>query len=184
MFGNRGGRIHDPATKTLLPRRWASKQWICCVLSFEGRRRKVMGEGYTELFFLDEVTALAAGQRPCFECRRQDALRFAAAWARAFDLAVPPKALEMDKVLHEERLENRQKRLHQRDISGLPEGAVLRLDDVIYAVKGGKLLPWSFEGYGAPEPLPSSGLAEILTPPATLGALKSGYNPQWHESAG
>lgn len=184
MFGNRGGRIHDSTTKTLLPRRWASKQWICCVLSFKGRRRKVMGESYTELFFLDEVTAFAAGHRPCFECRRQDALRFAAAWADAFGLATPPRAPEMDRVLHEERLENRQKRVHRLEINGLPDGAVLRLDGAIHAVKGGKLLPWSFDGYGAPMPLASSGLAEVLTPPAILGVLKNGYHPQWHESAG
>ncbi len=71
FMGNRGGRFHDPETRTLTTRRWASRQWIICVLDFKHRHREVMGHGYTELFFLDEVTALAAGHRPCFECRRQ-----------------------------------------------------------------------------------------------------------------
>jgi len=76
MMGNRGGRLHLD-DRTLGSRRWASKQWICCVLSFHGRHRDVWGASYTELFFLDEVTAFAAGHRPCFECRRQEAESFA-----------------------------------------------------------------------------------------------------------
>ena len=71
-MGNRGGRFHTE-DKKLTSRRWASRQWICCVLDFHDRHRDVWGDGYTELFFLDEVTALAAGHRPCFECRRKDA---------------------------------------------------------------------------------------------------------------
>jgi len=82
LMGNRGGRIHKD-DRVLGPRRWASRQWICCVLAFRGRHRRVWGDGYTELFFLDEPTALAAGHRPCFECRRQDAIAFAACWRRA-----------------------------------------------------------------------------------------------------
>ena len=76
LFGNRGGKFHRD-DKTLGSRRWASRQWICCVLKFKGRQRNVWGRYYTELFFLDEVTAFAAGHRPCFECRRRDAERFA-----------------------------------------------------------------------------------------------------------
>ena len=76
LMGNRGGRLHG-ADRTLSSRRWASKQWICCRLDFNNRRRTVWGNSYTELFFLDEVTAFAAGHRPCFECRRQEAESFA-----------------------------------------------------------------------------------------------------------
>jgi hypothetical protein len=78
LFGNRGGRFHDRDARTLRRRRWASKQWICCVLDFKGRHRAVWRTGYTELFFLDEVTALAAGHRPCCECRRLAARAFQA----------------------------------------------------------------------------------------------------------
>ncbi|WP_430513271.1 hypothetical protein [Pannonibacter phragmitetus] len=102
LMGNRGGRLHDPATKTI--RRWqTSRRWICCVLSFKGRRRQVMGEGYTELFFLDEVTALAAGHRPCFECRRAGAKDYATAAARHLGLDAVPGADWMDRQLAKER---------------------------------------------------------------------------------
>ena len=100
LMGNRGGRFHTQ-TRTLTARRWASRQWICCVLTFRGRHRDVWGRFYTELFFLDEPTALAAGHRPCFECRRQDAEAFAEAWRKAKRLPVRPYADEMDLVLHE-----------------------------------------------------------------------------------
>ena len=104
MMGNRGGCFHRE-DKTLKPRRWSSRQWICCVLSFKARRRRVFSPGlYTELFFLDEATALAAGHRPCFECRRADAVRFAATWAEAHALEASPRASDIDAVLHAERI--------------------------------------------------------------------------------
>src|SRR3954468_17772129 len=99
-MGNRGGRIHTDQQR-LTRRRWSSRQWICCVLDFKGRQRDVWGRWYTELFFLDEPTALAAGHRPCFECRRRDAEHFAALFS---DKAKRASAPAMDKVLHAERL--------------------------------------------------------------------------------
>ncbi|MFC3133845.1 hypothetical protein ACFOHM_12760, partial [Microbaculum marinum] len=105
VFGNRGGRFHDPATRTVGRRRWASRQWIVCVLEFRNRRRAVWGDGYTELFFLDEVTALAAGHRPCFECRRSDAVSFAEAFAAGSGRTMRLRAPEMDAVLHAQRLD-------------------------------------------------------------------------------
>src|SRR3981081_4542155 len=104
MFTVNGGIIHDSATKPLLTRRWASKAWLTCVCEFRGRRREVMGgRSWTELFFLDEATAFAAGHRPCFYCRRADALRFRAAWERGNGV-VGLRAPEIDAVLHRERL--------------------------------------------------------------------------------
>src|SRR6202045_5444043 len=111
FFGNRGGRFHTDA-KTLTARRWQSRQWICCVLDFKGRRRDVWGRFYTELFFLDEPTALAAGHRPCFECRRADAEAFRRAWPSR----VPPRAAEMDATLHSERLSRGRIRIHAAPI--------------------------------------------------------------------
>src|ERR1700719_1839094 len=103
FVGNRG-IIHDPATKSLLRKRWSCPAWLICVLEFRGRRRKVMGgRSWTELFFLDEATAFAAGHRPCFYCRRDDANRFRAAWEkcnRISDVLAP----EIDAPLHRERL--------------------------------------------------------------------------------
>src|SRR5579864_4645810 len=116
FMGNRGGRFHTDA-KRLTARRWASRQWICCALDFKGRQRDVWGRFYTELFFLDEPTALAAGHRPCFECRRKEAEAFAERWREARRLAARPLADEMDEVLHAERLHGRAKRLHRRAIA-------------------------------------------------------------------
>src|SRR5580765_2564976 len=112
LMGNRGGRLHD-AQRKLSARRWVNRAWICCKLTFNDRHRKVWGNSYTELFFLDEVTAFAAGHRPCFECRRKEAEAFAGAWQQVFKLLARPRAGEMDLVLHAERLEERAKRLHR-----------------------------------------------------------------------
>ncbi|MBA5778361.1 hypothetical protein H2509_14625 [Stappia sp. F7233] len=183
FMGNRGGRLHDPETKLLGTRAFASRQWICCRLSFKGRQREVMGPGYTELFFLDEVTALAAGHRPCFECRREDAKAFVGAWAAAGGHDAPPSAPQMDRCLHAERLDGKVKRLHRLEISTLPDGAMILRDGHIFAIKGETLLPWSFEGYGQPVPRPVSGIADVLTPPTILAVLAAGYRPAWHESA-
>ncbi len=180
LMGNRGGRIHDDGRK-LGTRRWATKQWICCRLEFNDRHRTVWGDSYTELFFLDEVTAFAAGHRPCFECRRRDAMRFAALFAGGLRRASAPA---MDKVLHGERLEGKAKRRHARDISMLPDGAMIAIDDNAFAVRGGLLLPWSPTGYTELIPRPPGGPATVLTPPSVLAVLGLGYQPQWHPSAG
>ena len=180
FMGNRGGRIHD-AGKLLGGRRWSSRRWIACVCEFKGRRRKVWGDSYTELFFLDEPTALAAGHRPCFECRRTDARWFAGAWAGR--RRTPPSADEMDLVLHAERLNGRGKRRHIFVVDDLPDGAMLVERGRPFAVHGDRLLPWGFEGYGPGITRPRGALAEVLTPPAILNALAHGYEPLWHPSA-
>lgn len=179
FMGNRGGRIHD-GVRNLMARRWASKQWICCALDFKGRRRKVWGDSYTELFFLDEVTALAAGHRPCFECRRADANAFADAWGRA--RGHRPGAAEMDAVLHHERLEGRKKRTRRHAIAGLPDGAMIAIEGAAFAVSGDRLLRWSPAGYVERAPRPASTDVELLTPPSTVAALSGGYVPRWHPS--
>jgi hypothetical protein len=186
FLGNRGGRIHT-GERTLTRRRWTSRAWICCVLAFKNRRRAVWGNSYTELFFLDEPTALAAGHRPCFECRRADALAFAAAWARGHGLAAPPRAPAMDAVLQAQRLDGRAKRRHRAALDDLPDGAMIasvERRDRALAVRGKTLLPWTPSGYGLPEPRPRGTAVDLLTPPAIVAALKAGYRPQWHPSAG
>ncbi|WP_029005948.1 hypothetical protein [Azorhizobium doebereinerae] len=183
LMGNRGGRIHDPRTRTLTGRAWVSRQWICCALTFRDRRRAVMGEGYTELFFLDEVVAFAAGHRPCFQCRRAAAEAFAAAWAKG-EGTLPPGAGEMDRRLHAERLNGTRRRLHPRRLADLPDGAVFETPEGPVAVKEGHLLRWSFSGWhamaGGPGPQET---VQVLTPPAVLHALAAGYRPLWHPSA-
>ena len=182
FMGNRGGRFHTDA-RTLTGRRWASRQWICCVLDFKGRHRDVWGRFYTELFFFDEPTALAAGHRPCFECRRRDALAFAEAWRDASGQRERPRADEMDEILHRERLQGRAKRLHRRNIEDLPDGAFVSLEEGACAVRGDVLLRWTPEGYQARERRPRGGAFDVLTPPAILAALSAGYRPHWHPSA-
>src|SRR5712692_8549851 len=152
FFGNRGGRIHRD-DRALGFRRWVSHSWICCRLDFKGRHRDVWGAGYTELFFLDEPTALSAGHRPCFECRRADAKEFAAAWARGNRLGASPRAAEMDAVLHTQRLDGRAKRRHGVALDDLPDGAMVAMPqgDGAFAVRGDALLPWTASGYGPPQ---------------------------------
>jgi hypothetical protein len=183
LMGNRGGRIHTDDRK-LTTRRWASQQWICCVLDFKGRQRDVWGRFYTEMFFLDEVTALAAGHRPCFECRRRDAETFAEHWRRAFKLRVRPRAIAMDQRLHTERLDGRDKRMHRRNIDDLPDGAFVALEQGAYAVRGNSLLRWTPTGYDARKRRPRGAMLDVLTPPAILSVLAAGYRPRWHPSAG
>jgi hypothetical protein len=180
FMGNRGGRIHHDARR-LTARRWASKQWICCKLDFKGRQRKVWGAGYTELFFLDEVTALAAGHRPCFECRRSEAIAFAEAWRSAGGMR--PRAAEMDAVLHAERLDGRAKRAHRCDIGDLPDGAMIVTDGIAHAVRGDMLLRWSPAGYEMRMSRPRHVRVDVLTPPAIVSVLAAGYHPHWHASA-
>jgi hypothetical protein len=182
FLGNRGGRFHTDA-KTLTTRRWASRQWICCVLDFKGRHRDVWGRFYTELFFLDEPTALAAGHRPCFECRRQDAVAFAETWQDVCGLRERPKADEMDTVLQGERLHGRAKRLHRRDIEKLPDGAFVALEEGAFAVRGDALLRWTPQGYAETRKRPCVITVDVLTPPAILAVLSAGYQPHWHPSA-
>lgn len=181
FFGNRGGKFHR-ADRTLGARRHVTRAWICCQLNFNNRRRQVWGSGYTELFFLDEATALAAGHRPCFECRRHDAQQFADFWARAQKLRTRPRAAAMDVILHAERLNGRAKRLHRRSIDDLPDGAFVALDDGAFAVRGGSLLRWTPEGYAARKRRPHGAFVKVLTPPAILAVLSAGYPPQWHPS--
>ncbi len=172
-MGNRGGRLHDPAHKTLTGRQWASRRWIICVLDFKNRQREVMGHSYTELFFLDEATALAAGHRPCYECRRPDANAFAASWAKAFNLTRRPSADEIDLILHQERLSAP---ISDVDPATLPVGAMIAVNDEAYLRVADGFRRWSFDGYGAPQSSVPDG-AVLLTPPSTLAVLNAGYAP-------
>jgi hypothetical protein len=191
LFTGNRGVIHDPATKTLLLRRWATRAWIVCTLHHpRGVKREPMGRnapsggaGWTELFFLDEVTALAAGHRPCFYCRREAAERFRHAFAEGNGIA-DMSAPAMDAVLHAQRLAAGAAAvtLDDRDLRALPDGAMVAYGERAFAMRGGRLLPWSFGGYDAPQAPPHLPAA-LLTPPATVAALRAGYAPVWHRSA-
>jgi hypothetical protein len=182
MFTGNRGIIHDPASRTLLRKRWAGTAWITCVCEFRGWRRQVMGtRSWTELFFLDEATALAAGHRPCFFCRREDANRFRAAWQQGNGVA-RILARDIDAVLHRERLDHGRKRLHPLPgpLRELPNGAMVQRGSESYLIVHGKALLWSAAGYT----LAADSIAEatLLTPPSTLRALEAGYAPVLHPS--
>ena len=182
MFTGNRGIIHDPATKTLT-RRWASQAWLTCVCEFRGRRRQVMGgRSWTELFFLDEATAFAAGHRPCFFCRRDDANRFRAAWEQGNAVA-GTLARDIDAVLHRERLDGRVKRLHPLPMpqQQLPDGAMLQEGAESFVIVQGRALQWSPAGYRRRQSPPEA--AMLLTPPSTLRAMSAGYRPVLHPTA-
>jgi hypothetical protein len=180
FMGNRGGRFHEAGTQALGARRHATRQWIICALAFKGRRRQVWGpSGYTELFFCDEVTALAAGHRPCMECRRADALAFRAAMARGLGLAGGLSCPQMDRMLDGERRDGQAKRLHRREASALPDGAMIKAaDGTFLALRGASALVWSPAGHVRQVARPA-GMVEALTPPAVCAALGAGYSPAW-----
>lgn len=185
VMGNRGGPLHG-ADQTLRRRRWVSKQWICCRLDFNGRRRQVMAPNrYTELFFLDEATALAAGHRPCFECRRQDFLWFASLWGTAMGKSGRATVGEMDALLHSERVDaTGAKGIWRAAVEALPSGSFVRRDGQPHLVLSSWLLPWSPTGYGAPIRRPDSGEVAVLTPRSTVAVLSAGYCPTLlHETA-
>ena len=165
MMGNRGGKFHR-ADKTLGKRRWASTHWICCELHYRDQHHEAMGRGYTSLFFLDEVTALAAGHRPCFYCRRTEAKAFLGG----------EKVDVFDRRLHSERINKTPRQL------ALPaDGMMVEHEGAVYAIKDGKMLSWSFDGYDAAIPFVSH--AKLLTPASIIAILAAGYKPRWHPSA-
>lgn len=185
LMGNRGC-LHGP-DRRLGTTRWRSKLWICCVLSWRDRRRDPMPPGrWTALFFLDEATALAAGHRPCSYCRRADYLSFAERWRIAHRMADRPRAIHMDARLHTERVDRRSRRQVTRQVLAgtLPDGVMVRCDDVPALLAGGQILPWSFAGYGAPTTVSPDAPVELLTPPAIVAVLAAGYRPLVHPSAG
>jgi hypothetical protein len=183
LFTGNRGIIHDPATKTLLRKRWSTPAWITCLCEFRGRWREVMGgRSWTELFFLDEATAFAAGHRPCFYCRRDDAKRFRAAWEQGNRVS-NVRAKEMDAALHRERLDRGRKRLHPlpAPLEKLPDGAMVQQGEDSFLIALGKALRWSPAGYSETEIAPAD--ARLLTPPSTLRAFAAGYGPVLHPSA-
>jgi len=182
LFTGNRGIIHDPATRTLLARRWTTKAWIVCLCDYKGWRRTPMaGRSWTELFFLDEATALAAGHRPCFFCRREAAEGFRAAWAKGNAVA-PPKATAMDAVLHAERLDGKAKRIHPLPgpANDLPQGTMLWVDGNCCLVTNGGMHCWSPYGYRPMLASPKEVL--LLTPPSTVRTLAAGYRPVLHPS--
>ena len=176
LMGNRGCLVNGQGE---LVRRWQLERWITCVLDFKGRRRHpLMAPGrYTELFFLDEATACAAGHRPCHECRRAVADAFADAWREAHprDRRLP----DVDARLHRERT----REAHRRTVcADLPSGAMVSLDGRAWLVTDAGLRAWTHAGYTDRRACPRAAVT-VLTPPAIVAAMRAGWRPELHPSA-
>ena len=196
MFTGNRGIVHDPGGRKPNGRRWTTKAWICCSLSWKGGKRDVWGQnhvrrdgtpgvGWSELFFLDEVTALAAGHRPCHACRRKEAVAFRSAFCTLHGLG---GTRDIDEILHGERwlsARTAPQALSAIDLPGLPDGAMVEAGGAFFALRNRMALPWSHAGYGAPLGL---GLlarqpVRLVTPKSVLGVFRQGYLPAWHPSA-
>jgi hypothetical protein len=184
LMGNRGC-LHDETRR--IRRRFVGRRWIHCVLEFKGRHRTVMTPNrYTELFFLDEATALAAGHRPCAECQRERYLDFRAHWTAARGAgarSAPPSVDAIDRVLHAERLDGDGKRTYRERVGRLP-GSVMVADEQArpYLVVDDALRPWTPSGYADRIRRPSDAVS-VLTPPSIVRAIEHGYVVGLHPSA-
>ncbi len=187
LIGNRGV-IHDQRQR--IAREWRIKRWILCVLEFRGRKRAIMAPGrWTELFFLDEATGLAAGHRPCAECQRARFNAFKEAWTIVHPSAQPSRqpAVEIDELLHADRLEpSGGKRTYSANLDDLPDGVFVTLEDDrkhALLILGDALLVWSPAGYRERLPRAKGVEVSVLTPRSTVAVIRAGFVPEVHPSA-
>lgn len=176
VYGNRGC-LHDEGAR--IRRRYNGKRWIACRLRFRGwERGPLMQPGrFTELFFLDDATALAAGHRPCALCRHEDYARLAAVWRDLHPSQVGADAI--DAQLHAERVSpnTRAHRHHEAPLADLPDGAFVLRDGAPQLVLGAHLLSWTAAGYAARKPRPRREQALLITPPSLVALLRAGWQP-------
>jgi hypothetical protein len=163
----------------------ASDLWITCVLEFRGRwRAQWQPHHYTFLYFQDEAVSLAAGHRPCAECRREDYDAYRAAWAAGLGVALP-SAKQINRQLHGERIVRGSHRrlIHRLPWAEVPNGTFVLLDQAPAVVVGNRLSLWTREGYRGRRPRPARGTASVITPPSTVAALRAGYPVQIDDAA-
>ena len=185
VYGNRGC-LHDDHGR--IRRRFAGRRWISCRLEFKGwQRTRLLQPGrFTELFFLDEATAFAAGHRPCALCRREDYNRFGQLWSAEHPGQAGADAIDLQ--LHGERFDPglRAQRRHDAAFDDLPDGTFVLRDEQPWLVVGGELLRWTAAGYTDRERRPPAGLARVVTPPSLVAVLRAGWGgavPLLHPSA-
>lgn len=181
FMGNRGGAIHNDRREIV--RQYVSRRWIACVLEFRGRRRVVMSpRRYTELFFLDEAVALAAGHRPCAECRRARFNEFRRAWAGRDDSSPLPSADSMDLELHSARVgRKKEKVIYRAELRSLPDGCFIEIEDAVYLVWEHALFRWTPDSYTERREMDNR-IINVLTPEPIVRCLRNGYRPDLHKS--
>lgn len=178
-LGNRG-QLHGKGKTILRP--FKHQAWIICLLQFKGRHRQIMAPNlWTELFFLDEATAFAAGHRPCFECRRDDAKRFKTAWLAGnpqYGFERKVSIGKIDEITHAERIDQQGTKVtFSAPAKQLPDGTFLLIDHEAYLLTDNQLHRWTPFGYDAIAPIPD-GNVTVLTPRSTVQAFREGYQPQ------
>ncbi|MGI8608464.1 MAG: hypothetical protein ACR2MY_04435 [Candidatus Dormibacteria bacterium] len=180
FWGNRGS-LHQGDR---LVRYSSGRAWIICLLEFKGRRRSQWAPGrLTELFFLDDATGLAAGHRPCGECRAPALRAFKAAWTIAYP-GEPARVPEMDSRLHADRLAGvAVRRTYEERLVALPDGAMVDVDGRPWLILGDELLAWGAGGYGQRRPRAPLGQVTVITPRATVATIRAGYVPELHPTA-
>lgn len=185
-LGNRGV-LHNEKRQIVSP--WRHKSWITCELKFKGRQREVFSvRKYSELFFLDEATALASGHRPCAECRRERYNEFKALWCAAnihVNTASPIPIAKIDKQLHLERvMRGGGKVTFQTDYRSIPAGTFIEINDTAFLFWQGQLHEWSPYGYNPSNlQLAPSATVTVLTPASIVRLFSHGFKPQVDESA-
>lgn len=181
FMGNRGV-IHNEHKE--ITHKFKHKAWITCTLEFKGRKRTVMTPNrWTELFFLDEATAFAAGHRPCFECRKEDAKKFKSCWIQgnpSYDFDMKTSIKEIDEVIHNERIDsNKEKVTRQRLSSDIADGTFVIVNDDPYLFNKGRLYKWTPFGYENSAAMPrATSMLTVLTPNSIVNAFRAGYVPQ------
>jgi hypothetical protein len=181
LFTGNRGILHDDQRRIV--RSYQVRRWITCRLEYRGIRRTLMRpHSWTELFFLDEATALSAGHRPCAECRREDYRRFRRLWETEHGASTSADLIDAE--LHAHRIAERTKRTYRAELARLPDGVFIVVDGCARLVRGARLLLWSDSGYADALPRPVRAQVAVLTPRPTVDVLRAGYVPAVHPSAG
>ncbi|MFA6711884.1 MAG: hypothetical protein WCS33_04140 [Candidatus Caldatribacteriota bacterium] len=183
FLGNRG-IIHNEKKEIISP--FKIKGWVTCQLEFKGRKRELMTKGkYTELFFLDEATAFSAGHRPCAECRRARYNEFKTKWLEANQSLLNDNSTSIaniDKIIHQDRINKKQKVTYQEKMNLLPNGTMIEIDSIQYLIWKNKIFKWTFEGYEPTIINISNNDVVVLTPKSYVEMFKKGFIPTVHSS--
>ena len=183
LLGNRG-IIHD-ANQNIVATH-ILQAWITCALAYKGKRRQIMSpRTWTELFFLDEVTAFSAGHRPCAYCRRPRYNAFKTAWLQANRHLLegqPERINRIDRIIHRERIKRAKKVTYTAPLQSLPAGTMIELQSHAHVVWDGGLYQWSFSGYQFALAIQSNDAVTVLTPKSYVDTFRQGFTPQVHAS--
>ncbi|WP_296282164.1 hypothetical protein [uncultured Acinetobacter sp.] len=183
LMGNRGV-LHN--TEKHIVRKWKLKAWIICLTQFNDNKRVIFSpQRYSELFFLDEATAFAAGHRPCAECQRQRSQQFKTMWIKTNTSENKMKLSQIDAQLQLERIvENDHKITFQTSLMDLPIGSCFEYaNQAVMIVAKHCYLIWSFDGYEKPIDIDDESIVKVLTPHSIVETFKQGLVPHFHPSA-